>query len=249
MLNSFIEYEKMFNAEKDHWWYKSLHELVLCNLSCDKNIEILDAGCGTGGLISFLTSAGYKNIQGFDLSDFAVNFCKEKNIEIQKLSLTDFKTNYQKTFDVITSLDVLYFLNEAQQKDFLRQAFALLNQGGLLILNLPAGNQFCGIHDLAVGIKKRFCKKDIFNLIKESGLTTEKIIFWPFLLSPVIFFTRLFQRLNLAFNKNKKIVSDVDTPHFLLNDFLYKITKFENKSIKQKPLGSSVFIVLKKVNF
>lgn len=246
MLNSFVEYEKMFNAEKFHWWYKSLHELVLGNLPVDKNIQILDAGCGTGGLISFLQAGGYKNIQGFDISDFAVEFCKKQGINAQKLSLNEIKSFYKKHFDVIISLDVLYFLNENEQKDFINQAFDLLTEKGLLILNLPAGEEFRGIHDLAVGIKKRFCKKDILNLIKNSGFSLSEFVFWPFFLSPVIFCTRFFQRLSLMLNKSANIVSDVDIGPFILNYFLYKITKFENKFIKKKPFGSSMFIVLKK---
>ena len=48
-------YEEMYVVEDKHWWYVVLHELVLLfskyNFS-HQSLDILDAGCGTGGLLS-----------------------------------------------------------------------------------------------------------------------------------------------------------------------------------------------------
>lgn len=90
MLNRQEEYQKMSAVECNHWWYRTLHKLVLEALfkyTPDRDSNILDAGCGmrdagcgSGGLITFLSSYRYKNIKGFDLSDAAVGFSKEKNL-------------------------------------------------------------------------------------------------------------------------------------------------------------------------
>lgn len=49
-----VEYERMYRAEGLHWWYVSLHELILrhVRLEVEKRgrLAILDAGCGTGRL-------------------------------------------------------------------------------------------------------------------------------------------------------------------------------------------------------
>ena len=53
MLNRQQEYQKMSVVECNHWWYKTLHKLVLESLFeyiPDKDSNILDAGCGSGGL-------------------------------------------------------------------------------------------------------------------------------------------------------------------------------------------------------
>ena len=83
MLINEYEYQRMFEAESHLWWYKILHEKILKLISLnknDKNLKILDAGCGTGGLITFLKKNGYLNIKGFDYSDAAVSFCKQRNL-------------------------------------------------------------------------------------------------------------------------------------------------------------------------
>ena len=46
----------------------------------DKNINILDAGCGTGLLGLVLNQQGYTRIDGFDLSDDMVDIAKQRNI-------------------------------------------------------------------------------------------------------------------------------------------------------------------------
>ena len=57
MLDRPEEYEKMAEAEGVHWWYRTLHQMILSTLREFAHAEtepIIDAGCGTGGLIQFL---------------------------------------------------------------------------------------------------------------------------------------------------------------------------------------------------
>ena len=63
MLNKKEEYKKMSIVEQSHWWYKILHKLVLDTLIQhlpSKDSIILDAGCGSGGLINYLNLYEYK---------------------------------------------------------------------------------------------------------------------------------------------------------------------------------------------
>lgn len=49
-------------------------------------------------------------------------------------------------------------------------------------------------------------------------------------------------------NKNYKIKSDIDMPSSFINKFLIELVKFENRFLLKKPFGSSLFIVIKKIN-
>src|SRR3954463_14001680 len=65
----------MANSERTLWWYRCLHALTLRHIKKYSPVAdpfILDAGSGTGGLISFLNSHGYTSVDGFDLSPYAV---------------------------------------------------------------------------------------------------------------------------------------------------------------------------------
>ena len=158
MINSKNEYIKMDSVEKKHWWYKSLHELVLNSVESNfnsKEIDILDAGCGTGGLLEYFRSKNYNNISGFDLSRDAVELSKQKGLNTIKLDLKEYQYT-DKQYDVIISNDTMYFFDLYEQQKILNEFYLSLNGGGIIILNLPSFSAFSGIHDKAVGIQKRF---------------------------------------------------------------------------------------------
>ncbi|MBP5972944.1 methyltransferase domain-containing protein [Brasilonema sp. CT11] len=87
-----IEYQKMAEVEETLWWHRALHELVLARLlklSKDRGLTILDAGAGTGGLLSFLKQHRYYQIRGFDISPYAINYARRKGISLELSSLQE----------------------------------------------------------------------------------------------------------------------------------------------------------------
>jgi SAM-dependent methyltransferase len=249
MLNRQEEYQKMSAVECNHWWYQTLHKLVLESLFKyipDRDSNILDAGCGSGGLIAFLNSYKYKNIKGFDLSDDAVGFSKEKKLNVVYGDIKDIENIISNQhFDAIISNDTLYFLKSEEIYKFIDSCSNGLRSGGVLILNIPAFEAFKGIHDISVGIQKRFSRQDFNIFLNHKDFRIVRKTFWPFLLSPLIFMTRLVQRFRRAF-LNPEIKSDIDLPNSLINKLLYGITLFEVNYMKYSIFGSSLFIVLQK---
>lgn len=247
MIERQYEYEAMARCEEDLWWYKCLHELTLNKIEqhFGKKAAILDAGCGTGGLLHFLQKNGYENITGFDVSPDAVRFAKSKyQLNVSHLNLLDSANAYAaNSFDVIVSHDVLYFF-ETKEQLALANLLALLKPGGMLLMNLPCGAAFKGTHDVAVGIKTRYTKQRIQKIVEGENLNITEMKRWPFLLSPVIFSVRLLQRIKMMLIKPKQYKSDVNIPPALLNNFFYKLTTFENKALNVKPWGSSIFITM-----
>ena len=254
MLDRSFEYYKMSQVESKHWWYRNLHETVydhIDSFETNSAIAILDCGCGTGGCISFLSKKGYENIHGFDLSEDAVNIFRQNMPDlaanIRTLDIRNARTQFEiGTFDVIISSDVLYFLSKSDQQIVLSDFYNLLKKNGIVILNLPALKAFGGIHDKAVGIEHRFNKNDIEILIERTHFQLKYFTFRLFLLSPLVYFERLIQRIKIKLLKNVKIESDIDLPPKIINNLLYRICNFEKNNIRKAPFGSSIFCVLEK---
>jgi len=254
MINKKEEYIKMAQVEKEHWWYKALHDLTLQQIKKyyhnDKSARIIDAGCGTGGFLEFIKSDGYENIYGLDLSRDAVQFCKEKGFFVIQDDILNITKHFEsEKADIIVSNDTLCYFEKNEKKIVLKSLASLLKPKGILIMNLPALDAFKGTHDIAVGIKKRFTKKEILDDMNNSGLKLVTTIYWPFLLSPIIFFTRFFQRITMASQKEpiNNPPSDVYLPNLVLNNIFYALIRLENKS-SHKPWGSSLMIVLQRTN-
>jgi len=251
MLGNPEEYEKMARAERVFWWYRILHRMVLDAVGeqfSDKDISIIDAGCGTGGLMLFLKEQGYKNIKGFDLSDQAIKYCQKRGLNVIQDTLMNILNRYgSSSEEIIITNDTLCFLDSTERINFIFQCLDVLKPEGLLILNLPALKVFRGTHDQCVGITYRFKKDDIKTLINERYYKFIKQIYWPFLLSPFIFFVRLFQRIYITMNPSALIHSDVAIPPTFVNHFFERITHLENRFLVKKPFGSSLFVVAQKM--
>lgn len=98
-----------------------------------------------------------------------------------------------------------------------------------------------------MGITKRYTKADIKNLTANS-IEVKETVYWPFLLSPVIFSVRSLQRIRTSFVKKGPVLSDVKLPPVLLNNVFNRLTNWENRNIALKPRGSSIFVVAKKTS-
>ena len=239
------EYKNMFEREQTYWWYVGLHTLVydmLCHQKISKNASILDAGCGTGGLIDFLNQKSYKNLNGFDFSEDAINFCHQRGYKnCFRQDLNTWKP--EKKYDVIISCDVLYHKNIINDKKIISKFKEALNPGGILILNLPAFELLKREHDIVVETKKRYTIKTLKEITKNLELK-------PILINyrlPLLFVVILFSKL-LTFFLKKRGQSDLDSISNFTNNTLLKMNLIENKIICKKiaiPFGSSIFSVLK----
>jgi 2-polyprenyl-3-methyl-5-hydroxy-6-metoxy-1,4-benzoquinol methylase len=106
----------------------------------DRAAGILDAGCGEGALLAFLTESGYSNLSGFDLSKENVECCGRSGFtfvrEFDALRIADYPG--PETYDVIFALDLLEHLPKESTAAFLQGAFKRLRPGGgALILQTP----------------------------------------------------------------------------------------------------------------
>ena len=253
MLERPEEYEIMDAAEADHWWYCSLHESCLRALQqwkTTKAIKVLDAGCGTGGLMIYLRDQGYSNIAGFDLSEIAVEKCLRKSLNVWQQDIKSLAEccDLAGGYDVVICNDILCYLTDVELKIFFTNIALLLNEDGTILINVPALRAFSGLHDLAVGIKQRFARKDYDKYIDAKQLKILSTRYWPFLLSPLIYLIRSYQRIKLRLFKIKKIESDIKQSNWLVNSVLFKICQFEIKYLPTcVPFGSSLFLIIQKI--
>lgn len=249
MLNNPAEYERMATVEKDHWWYRILHERVIKALKSTPSplrgtpptlggeIKVLDAGCGTGGLMLKLFALGYQ-VKGADLSADAIVICSRRGLDVIQSDVRHLPEKLAgQQFDAIICNDVLCYFEEEEIQTVLNGLKALLKTGGLLIMNNPVYYAFSGSHDVAVGIVTRFEPKKLERAINYN-LSVISSIQWPFLLSPLVYLVR---------KLTTKEQSDIDMPPRWLNSLLYGICKLEMKLFRKAPWGSSMFIVARKM--
>src|SRR5882757_6914746 len=81
-------YGIMHEVEGSHWWFVGRRAIlegflkgIIHNLK-SQNPKILDVGCGTGANLEMLSQFG--KAEGVDVSDDALEFCRQKGLKVQK---------------------------------------------------------------------------------------------------------------------------------------------------------------------
>ncbi|MEB0260626.1 MULTISPECIES: methyltransferase domain-containing protein [unclassified Mucilaginibacter] len=111
---------------------------LLNMLNINKNLCILDLGCGNGFLVNHLITLGY-NAYGTDASERGIEIAKQKNTDrffVQDLSTGKLPIQLQGlSFDTIISTEVIEHLYDPEGFiEFCRQALA---KDGEIILSTP----------------------------------------------------------------------------------------------------------------
>ena len=153
------------------------------------------------------------------------------------------------TFDVITSIDVLYHTGVSDDVAVMKRLWSGLKPGGMLILNLVAHEFLRSTHDIAVHTRERYTRKALCKRLHAAGFDVSMASYRVSLLFPFIAVYRLLLRFSRHQGKcPDEVASDVSLPHPLINMLLLKVTALENQLLRVSslPIGSSLFVVARK---
>lgn len=170
------EYKNIYEHEKTHFFYVSTHRLVIGLIKkwvgSKTNLKILDAGCGTGGLMDQLANMG--EVSGIDFSPEAVRFSKARGHRViragvEKIPFPD------KSFDLVTSVDVIYHKAVKDDVLALSEFFRVLKPKGVLILRVPANKFLMSAHDKHVHTARRYSKDGLVEKLRLAGFKINMI--------------------------------------------------------------------------
>ena len=239
------EYKKMYDIEDSHWWFNAKRQyinIVLKKFFKNKSgLKILDVGCGTGAVIEYLRLKNQQAI-GVDASDIAIDYCRQKNLPVEKSEAH--KTKFSgETFDVVLALDLLEHLENPEEA--IKEMKRILKQGGLLIATVPAHQFLWSYHDVSLYHKKRYNKESLASLFK--GEFFIELISWIHaLILPPVIIIRLKNKL-IGSNGGSDVRQSGKITNLVMK-FLYIFELGFFNIFKYLPFGLSLIIVARKEN-
>ncbi|TNF56468.1 class I SAM-dependent methyltransferase, partial [bacterium] len=167
-----VYFEKLKKAEDRHFWFKVRRKWIYDRVK--KFIlppaSVLEIGCGTGNVSSFLSQKEYSVI-GCEYFAEAIGMSWPGFIKVQGDSNTlPFKDN---SVDIIGLFDVLeHFENDIAP---LKEAYRVLREGGIIVLTVPAEESLWNWEDEVSFHKRRYSKERCKKILGEAELDPLKI--------------------------------------------------------------------------
>jgi len=193
-----IEYERMYHAENNHWWYMGMEVITRAILShfvdATPSWRILDAGCGTGAAMSTYL-ADYGSVTGFDVSPLALRYCQARNLTSLALASVMEIPFQSGGFDLVTSFDVLYERAVIKDSAAMKEFFRVLYPGGFILLRLPAYDWLRGQHDITIHTVRRYTSRKVSQLLKDNGFRIIHITYANTFLFPLALAKRQLERI------------------------------------------------------
>jgi SAM-dependent methyltransferase len=239
------EYESRALFEDTMWWFRASHAIQLWQL--EQSIgshtgRILEAGCGTGGILRKLHKLfSEATVLGFDYNDRALSLTAQTTAlplvkgSVNQLPFAD------DAFSGMISSDVFYHKG-VDPGPALGEAHRCLGPGGVLVMTAPAYEWLYSSHDDRSHTARRYTRRRLVDAFRSAGLEVVYATYWNTLLFPLMVLRRKLIR---------PADGQSDTQHFppMLDGFLHAVMVLERFLLRaglRLPFGGSVLVVGRK---
>jgi SAM-dependent methyltransferase len=236
------EYGRRYrDLHRRHWWWRARERLILAvleRLAPPGGFgRILDVGCGDGLLFAALSGLG--EVEGVEPDAAIVSRAQTPH---GRIHVRPFDPTFQPRarYGLILMLDVLEHLD--QPAAAARHAADLLEDGGVLVVTVPALRWLWTTHDVLNEHRTRYRRDELVRLLTAAGLIVERSRYCFRWLVPAKLAVRAKERI---WNGHPHPPSVPPAP---LNRLLYGLTRAEEALLGRFAglIGSSVLAVARR---
>ncbi|MDE3154049.1 MAG: class I SAM-dependent methyltransferase [Acidobacteriota bacterium] len=233
-------------AESKHFWFKGFRRFVrprvASALTGVARPAILDAGAGTGVNLDWLCR--YGRTWGLERSRAGLRLAREMGragLAGGDVTRLPFATG---VFDLVTSFDVIYSLEAADERMALAEAWRVLRPGGALVVNVAALPILRGDHSALSGERRRYTRATLRAALTAAGFDVGELSYTNALLVPLLFVLRARQRRRGLAART----AEITVPPAPINALLTALLAIEAAVSRAVPLpfGSSLLAVARK---
>ena len=234
-------------AEDTHFWFlhlrRTAESMLRAALAGITPRLIVDCGAGTGRNLDWLSSFG--PVVGVERSPVGLAYGLSRGRRMLRGSVTHLPFG-DGAAGVATSFDVLYCLDDIEERQAVREMYRVLANDGVAVVNAAAFDMLKGSHSALTHEQRRYTRSRLTETLESAGFTVERVTYTNMMTFPLALAVRLSERLS----GRAATPSDADlrVPAAPVNTALNAVLGVEHGLLKavDLPVGSSVMAVARK---
>jgi len=237
-------------AEAKHFWFRGfrwfVRPLIRQALHGTVRARTLDCGCGTGANLALL--APYGAAFGFDLSAVGLEIARQRGVAGLARASTAAIPFQSVCFDLVTSFDVLYALEEQDERAAVAEIFRVTRPGGYAIVNVAAMDVMRGDHSVLSHERRRYSRESLSRLLTAAGFRVVRITYTNASLFLPLLAVRAFHRAR-GLRSEAGATAEIAVPPAPINAALSALLWMESLWVKAggtNPFGSSLLCLARK---
>ena len=236
-------------AEERHFWFRGfrwfVQPLIHRALADKHRARVLDCGCGTG--VNLQLFAPYGTPYGFDLSPVGLQIGRERGRSGLVRASATAVPFANGAFDLVASFDVLYALDNADEKAAVGEMYRVTRPGGYALVNVAAMPLLRGDHSILSRERRRYTRTTLSALMASAGFQVVRITYTNALLFLPMLAVRLFHRAR-GFSSEADATAEISVPSPAVNALLSVLLWLESlwMRVGVSPFGSSLLCLARK---
>ncbi|HEY7289293.1 MAG TPA: class I SAM-dependent methyltransferase [Vicinamibacterales bacterium] len=240
-------------AEARHFWFRGFRTFVgpLLRRAASRAhgdgsvLRLLDCGCGTGANLTLLNR--YGRAYGFDLTEVGLRLGRQAGRTLLARATATAAPFPTDSFDVVTSFDVLYSLDDVSERAAIAEMYRVLKPGGFAIVNVAAMESLRGDHSVLSHEIRRYSRIDLREKLEAAGFRVERITYTNVSLYLPMLVARTLQRRR-GLKAEQESLQEITVPPAPINGLLTVVLWMEGVYLRffDAPAGSSLLCLARK---
>jgi SAM-dependent methyltransferase len=184
---------------------------------------------------------------GFDLTEVGLRIGREAGrtrLARASVAAAPFPTG---SFDVVTSFDVLYSLDDGVERDAIAEMYRLLKPGGFAVVNVAAMKVLRGDHSVLSHELRRYSRTELRARLEAAGFTIVRLTYTNATLFPPLVLARVVQRRR-GLRDERDAEHEISIPPPPVNALMTGVLLLESLWLRwlDAPFGSSLLCLARK---
>jgi SAM-dependent methyltransferase len=212
-----------------------------------RTLDMLDIGCGIGGIVGALAAMGQLRLTGSEIYLSGLRYARSRLPEVSFIQLDATRIPFKEQYDIIGAFDVLEHIDADEQ--VMRSVSQALRPGGLFLITVPQHPWMWSHLDTMVHHKRRYTRGEMVAKLRNAGYTIEYVSSFVTLLFPFMVVSRLLSKRRAhSADTRKEFASEVVLPA-PLNALFDALMRFDEALIgagASLPFGGSLLVVARR---